>query len=347
MWRPAILHGLLLVLALATAAYVETGTRRYNQLSAEGASHALAYEIGDHTGEVVFIGSSLAGRAFIPQCLDEALAKRSVDCHSYILWLPRAVMPTYYTLVRDLVIRRGRPRLVVLCLGPRECNGNLRFTEDLCASTFPSVSDASRLLTYQPWRRRGLAWYALARPARVLPGLLSRPLWERLILADVRRAGAGYSYDPQRPGDIERLNRKRKQLPPKGKEEEEYRASLARRRAQMAGFGFGDFPEWFALTVGLAKAHGIPVAVCVMGVSDRARADLQGGMLAETSRRLELWARERGLPFWVLTNINPRLADSKAYMDVDHCLPQTAIENSRALAAGPLGEWLLAQTARR
>ena len=230
----------------AIIVYSETGTRRFCQPARFPgmSSAARAYESRDHTGEVVFLGSSQMGIAIIPLAVEEGLAARGIDHEVYELWFPEAMAPTYYTVFRDLVVPNGRPRLVVIGLAPRDFNANGPLYASVEA--LASLPDAARLISRRPWQRRSLIWRVINRSAAVPPQLPLMARYGQLVEDKLRRRGTHWRYDPEQgentPQEAPRFA---------AFDEENYQGELERMRGRLADFSFGALPEWLFDTLRL------------------------------------------------------------------------------------------------
>jgi len=338
--RQVVVLQVLIVLFLVPAAVtVETGNRRlvqplrYNQASCDAAAYAAA----DHTGEVVFLGSSQVGSTIIPGCVEAGLRTRGLPTRAYALWFPGAVAPTQYTAIRDLVLRHGKPRLVVMGLAPRDLNATADGAE-VYVEHVASLSDAARLIARRPMQRAGLVWRAAERTPATILQIPLMGLWRRGVEEVLQCRGSRWR-DPAEGLAAQQANQAGTPAPG----EAQYQSRLKTVRSLLAGYEFGDSPRWLEDTVRLARAGGVPVAWCVLSCSQRAQDDLAGAHVDEAAAELWRGAGDLDVPLWVLRDLNPRLAEESAYFDgVDHASAPTAAETSRLLGAGPVADLLLA-----
>jgi len=325
----------------ACALFAETGGRRFCQPygNLRSATHVLAYQNQDHSDSVVFIGDSQVGSMIVPRCVEEGLGKRGLACATYVLWLPGGIVPSHFTIMRDVVLRHGRPRLVVIQVSPRALNANNSKFRDY-ASYVASVGDVARLIKSRPLDRWGLATLPPQRvPAVCLQSLLGRALCD---VEDVlSRSGSRWYYDPDKAAESQAANDAMVESRTSVRERayglylEDYRIR------HLQDFELGDMPLWLADAVDLARSEGVPVALLYDSYSDRGRQDLDGGQAENVRRALEGFAREWNVPLLVAAEINPKLGDAFCYTELlNHATPAAAYETSRLIGSGPLADCL-------
>lgn len=343
MRRMVALQCWLAAMLLADAVFVETGNRRWLQPLSRVYYATKAYSTRDHTGEVVFLGSSLVGCSIVPGAIEDELAAQGIDVRVWNLWFAAALVPAYQTALRDLIAQHGLPRLLVIGAAPRAFNANSPRTV-VYARYFGSVGDVLRLVRAKPWGRHHLLWPLCYRAPSATLQMVGMPMVEDKVRDYVRRQGGRWWYMPDNPERAEKLNAKLAG----SLYEDRYRRVLSEREECLENFTTGDFGQWFERTIEQAREMGIEPAVCLYGYSDRARRDLDGGCLAELETWLEALAQRLNFPLWRSWEVLPNPGAWDTYFDgVDHMTPASAMVFSRRLARGPLVAMLGRIKARR
>jgi hypothetical protein len=285
--------------------------------------------------DIIVLGSSVAERAFVPQVIEEELNARAPQTPGWQVYnasVPGSLFPMYRDVVRDLVGRSQRPRLIMLAVGARDCNGaEARMAEQIRYYTKTPGDFLLALREAPGLKQKGAALYSRVH------GLEALLQWPVCAMDPSRVAFFQYNHGGflAYPLTAEALEINRLLLPPAGYDRDQLRQKKLRgaREEQLADFRINPMVRrLLAGTIQGAREKGVTLIIVFTPESAWFLEHAYRGERTEARDFIRETCQREDVPFFDL-GAPPFRPDDNHYFDgSDHLGMEGSIQLSRAVS---------------